>query len=150
MSPARGVAVIGGSPCQPVVQPAPTPGSGFAGGVVAGGRGVIAGGTGAGGRGGVGVGCGGCGVACGGDVEEAAVLSYVGTGGNWQAETTYKYVGGGAGNFEMVMVPTKWYSNLWFLLLAIPLALLLLWKGSETTTTTPLDLGPPRGLHDLR
>jgi hypothetical protein len=77
-------------------------------------------------------------------VEEAAVLSYVGVGGNWQSETTYKYVGGGAGNFEMVMVPTKWYSNLWFLLLAIPLVLLLLWKGSETTTTTAADLGPPK------
>jgi len=88
-----------------------------------------------------GTGCGGaaCGIAAGG---ETTILSYVGQGGNWQAETTYKYVGGGAGNFEMVQVPTKWYSYAW-LWLTVPVFLILIWIFFPQETTTTTTMPPP-------
>jgi len=93
-----------------------------------------------GGGGGGGAGCGqSCGGGCDG-FDETVVLSYVGTGkGEYLAETNYKYVGAGAGDIDMVVVPTgvtygwcKW-------LLTIPMLLVVfwLWPQGETTTTTP-------------
>merc|ERR1719188_1996163 len=85
-------------------------------------------------------GCAGCGCA---DVEEAAVLSYVGYGGQWKAETTYTYVGNGAGDFDMGRVPTRRWANWCWALLAIPVVLALLFlRTTETTTTTAQDYRP--------
>jgi len=53
------------------------------------------------------------------------VLTFVGAGGDYVQETSYKYVGGGAGNFDVVSVATNPRSNMccWII---IPLTLLLL------------------------
>merc|ERR1712066_976093 len=77
--------------------------------------------------------------------DTTGVLSYVGTGGDYKQETTYKYVGQGAGDFEMVAVPTNFRSNwcmclvpLLLLLLLLPLLLYLLPQlSSEPVTTLP-------------
>merc|ERR1712151_54637 len=73
------------------------------------------------------------------------VLSYVGAGGDYKQETTYSYVGQGAGDFEMVPVPTNFRNNfcvciipLLALLLLVPLLLYLLPQlSSEPVTTLP-------------
>merc|ERR1719436_1920183 len=61
---------------------------------------------------------------CGTGYDTTGVLSYVGAGGDYRQETTYKYVGQGAGDFEVVPVPTNFRSNI--CLCIIPLLLLLL------------------------
>merc|ERR1712038_1459205 len=79
------------------------------------------------------------------------VLSYVGAGGGYKQETTYKYVGQGAGDFEMVAVPTNFRSNwcvclipILLLLVLLPLLLYLLPQLSvEPTTTLPPVLATP-------
>lgn len=116
--------------------------------------GVSCGNAGGAGCGGAGAGCGGAGTGCGsaagcgGGYDETGVLSYVGSGqGTYKAETQYTYVGKGAGDIEMVMVPTKVGGNWCYCLVMIPLTLILLWLvlpmlSSETTTTT-IFIAPP-------
>merc|ERR1719413_299118 len=105
-----------------------------------GGAGGIAGGA-AGGAAGGGIAAGGgaaaCGGACGG-YDETTVLSYCGNGGDWSAETTYKYVGKGAGEFEMVTVPTNIKQGWCYCVVAVGLVgvVLYLLTSSPTTTTT--------------
>merc|ERR1712056_67619 len=90
------------------------------------------------------MGCG-AGAGCGTNYDTTRVLSYVGAGGDYKQETTYKYVGQGAGDFEMVGVPTNFRSNicvciipLLLLLLLIPFLLYLLPQlSSEPVTTMP-------------
>merc|ERR1719507_720434 len=91
------------------------------------------------GAGGCGVaGCGGAG--CGADCSVAsgpAVMTFVGTGGDYIVETNYKYVGNGAGIYSVV-APRK--SCLGVVacvssLLLLALLLFLLWPSTVTTTT---------------
>merc|ERR1719411_401467 len=101
-------------------------GAGFHGGAHMGGGGgdacgcddACGGGAGAGGA------CGAGGAGCGTSYDTTGVLSYVGAGGDYKQDTTYRYVGQGAGDFEMVGVPTNFRSNI--LVCIIPLLLLLL------------------------
>jgi len=98
-----------------------------------------------------GPGCGlGCGegscaeAACGG-YEETGDLRFVGQGrGEYRAETSYTYVGKGAGDVEMVMRPKSNYCYCYFLIPLLILLLLMLMRmvSSETTTTT-LYIQPP-------
>jgi len=73
------------------------------------------------------------------------MLSYVGGGrGEYVQETTYKYVGAGAGDFGVIPVAAQRPNIcLWFipLLCLLPLLLLLL-RPTTTTTTTTIILGP--------
>jgi len=84
---------------------------------------------------------GGCGVAgCGADcsvVSGPAVMSFVGTGGDYIVETNYKYVGNGAGIYSVV-APRKSYLGVVACvstLLLLALLLFLLWPRTVTTTT---------------
>lgn len=94
---------------------------------------------------GPGGGCGAGGAGCGTSYDTTGVLSYVGAGGDYKQETTYRYVGQGAGDFEMVGVPTNFRSNicvciipLLLLLLLVPLLLWLLPQlSAEPVTTMP-------------
>merc|ERR1719476_927967 len=86
---------------------------------------------------------GGCEAGCGTSYDTTGVLSYVGAGGDYKQETTYRYVGQGAGDFEMVGVPTNFRSNIWIciiplllLLLLVPLLLYLLPQLSSAPVTT--------------
>merc|ERR1719436_1804588 len=117
-------------------------GSTVVGGGMAGG-GAMAGGA----MGGVSVGGGGgagCGAAaCGCEVEGGpAVMSYVGGGcGDYIQETTYKYVGCGAGEFDVVASKKANYTCIFIgggvaLLVLVIIVVLLLLPG-PTTTTTP-------------
>merc|ERR1719215_70771 len=105
------------------------------------GGGNLVGGGAVGGGGGC-VGCASCEVAAG-----PASMSYVGGGfGAYIQETTYKYVGLGAGEFDMV-TPKKTNMMCIYLgsglgLLALLAALLLLLPGGPTTTTTPMPQPP--------
>jgi len=99
-----------------------------------------------------GCGAGNGGMGCGTGYDTTGVLSYVGAGGDYRQETTYKYVGQGAGDFEVVAVPTNFRSNiclciipLLLLLLLVPLLLYLLPQLSSTpaTTTLPPTMPPP-------
>merc|ERR1719254_469210 len=107
---------------------------GAAGGIAGGaGGGAVAGGGAAGGA-------AACGGACGG-YDETTVLSYCGQGGDWAAETTYKYVGKGAGEFEMVTVPTNIRQGWCYCVVAVGLVgvvLYLLTSSPTTTTTAPI------------
>ncbi|CAK0825627.1 unnamed protein product [Prorocentrum cordatum] len=75
--------------------------------------------------------CMGCGPACGVACAEGSgcgaggstILSYVGAGGDYVQETTYRYVGMGAGEFGVVRIPGRGPSCC---LLVIPLGLCLL------------------------
>merc|ERR1711879_23239 len=93
------------------------------------GGGAAVGGKGVGFHGGSHMGGGG-GAGCGTSYDTTGVLSYVGAGGDYRQETTYRYVGQGAGNFEVVPVPTNIRSNMCLclipLLLLVPLLLYLL------------------------
>eukprot|EP00443_Scrippsiella_acuminata_P097428 CAMPEP_0115617248 /NCGR_PEP_ID=MMETSP0272-20121206/23550_1 /TAXON_ID=71861 /ORGANISM="Scrippsiella trochoidea, Strain CCMP3099" /LENGTH=533 /DNA_ID=CAMNT_0003053205 /DNA_START=51 /DNA_END=1652 /DNA_ORIENTATION=- len=113
-------------------------GGAVAGGAVAGG-GVVAGGS----AGSLScnsaraLACGTCNTTPGG----APILAYVGTGhGDFVAETTYKYVGAGCGEFEVV--ESKGSSSLWLslcggvgVLLLVAIIILLLLSPSTTSTT---------------
>jgi len=73
-------------------------------------------------------------------------MSYVGLGGDYCQETTYRYVGAGAGSFSPTVLRRgcNWCLCLIPLLLAlllIPLVLLLL-SSSDTTTTTQAPAAP--------
>merc|ERR550532_2578676 len=95
--------------------------------------------------GGCDAGCGAGGAGCGTSYDTTGVLSYVGAGGDYKQETTYRYVGQGAGDFEMVGVPTNFRSNicvclipLLLLFLLVPFLLYLLPQlSSEPVTTMP-------------
>merc|ERR1719382_307780 len=114
---------------------------GGGGGGVVGGGGAIGGGAGQGGS----VGC----MACGCETAAGpAVMSFVGGGaGAYTQETTYKYVGMGAGEFDVV-TPKKINMTCVLigggigLLLLVILLLLLLLPGA-TTTTTPMTTALP-------
>merc|ERR1711915_1047298 len=86
--------------------------------------------------------CGAGGAGCGTSYDTTGVLSYVGAGGDYKQETTYRYVGQGAGDFEMVGVPTNFRSNIWIciipllLLLFVPFLLYLLPQLSSAPETT--------------
>jgi len=76
-------------------------------------------------------------------------MSYVGTGcGDYIQETTYKYIGCGAGEFEVIAAKKANYTCLFIgggvglLVLVIVLVLLLL-PGPPTTTTTSLTTAAP-------
>merc|ERR1719367_2051695 len=126
-------------------------GGGFHGGLHGGGGALHAGGGGGGGGGACGCddSCGtgpGGGAGCGTGYDTTGVLSYVGAGGDYRQETTYKYVGHGAGDFEAVPVVTNVSRNMcWCIiplllsLLLLPLLLFLLPQLSAAdTTTTPV------------
>jgi len=85
--------------------------------------------------------------ACGGEATGPGVMTFVGGGGSYTTETTYKYVGQGAGEFSY-MTPKK--TNFLpfvlggLLVLALILAVVVLSSLSPpTTTTTPKPQGPP-------
>jgi len=122
-------------------------------------RAAVGGAAGAGRVGDCGLDCGRCGrVDCGDGVVDSRciqlgcggydeVASFVGPGqGAYRAETEYMYVGKGAGDVEMVMVPSKLGGNWCYCLVLVPLVVLLLWllmpllSGDTTTTTLPLFL----------
>jgi len=110
-------------------------------GVGPGGGGMVV----AGGISGAGAGGSGCEVACCGDATGPGVMTYVGGGGSYTTETTYKYVGRGAGEFSYVTPKTtNWLPFIIgaILVLAIILAVALN-SGNPTTTTTPKPEGPP-------
>merc|ERR1719336_932814 len=89
-------------------------------------------------------GVGDCGVGCGPGYDTTGVLSYVGAGGDYKQETTFTYVGQGAGDFEMVPAATNLRQNICMciippilLLLFVPFLLYLLAQlSSEPITTT--------------
>lgn len=68
-------------------------------------------------------------------------MAFVGNGGDYVQETSYKYIGGGAGNFQVLPVPAAgcscWWSLCLLWLLLLPLLWLLLMPSTSTTTTTP-------------
>jgi len=116
-------------------------GAGMVGGTVAGGT-MVAGGAAAGGAA---VGGGSQAVACGCDCDGdagAATLAYVGSGhGDYIEETTYRYVGAGSGNFEVVQGKSSSLRlyvgvSVGIALLVLILVLFLL-PSPPTTTTTP-------------
>jgi hypothetical protein len=101
---------------------------------------------------GAGVQCGACGITCTegcgiaeagcGGVDTTSVVSYVGYGaGEYIAETSYKFVGKGAGDIQFVDVPTRpgvgWCK--WLLVIPMVVVIIMLMPNisSETTTTTP-------------
>ncbi|CAK0831338.1 unnamed protein product [Prorocentrum cordatum] len=100
------------------------------------------------------MGCGpGCGVACaegsGCGGGGGTILSYVGPGGDYVQETTYKYVGMGAGEFGAVRIPGRGPNfcliclvPLGLSLLLLPLLLFAISPGSTTTTTTTTTTTP--------
>merc|ERR1711979_182884 len=94
----------------------------------------------------MGAACGAGGAACGGacgSYDETTILSYVGPGGDYCVETTYKYVGKGAGEFEMVTVPTNYKPGYFYCVVAfalIAVVIYLLNPMAPTTTTTPQDI----------
>jgi len=92
----------------------------------------------------VGGGAAACGGACGG-YDETTVLSYVGAGGDYIAETNYKYVGQGAGEFQMVTVPTNFRQGWCYCAVAVSLvvAVVFLLIPSDTVTTTAPDIVIP-------
>merc|ERR1719254_327100 len=114
---------------------------GGSGGAAGGAAGGIAGGAGGGAIAGGGAAGGGaaCGGACGG-YDETSVLSYVGQGGDWSAETTYKYVGKGAGEFEMVAVPTNIKQGWCYCVVAVSLVGVVLYLLMSTPTTTTTEI----------
>merc|ERR1712187_997596 len=66
--------------------------------------------------------------------------------GDYQAETTYKYVGKGAGEFEMVTVPTNIKPGYFYCVVAFALVAVVIYllnPMAPTTTTTP---GPTTSL----
>jgi hypothetical protein len=83
----------------------------------------------------------GTGAACGAGGYTTATMSYVGGGlGEYTQETTYKYVGRGAGEFGILHVPSGGRPN--YCLCIVPLLLLLipvffLFSSSSTTTVPP-------------
>jgi len=91
-----------------------------------------------------------CGVGCGdGGGGGIATMSYVGGGGDYMQETSYKYVGAGAGTFSILQVPTGIRRNyccciipLLLLLLLLPLLYMLLSASSVTTTFTVITPAP--------
>merc|ERR1712224_611127 len=103
------------------VMPAPAPAADAKCGVQCGACGVSCGDA---------AGCGaGCAEAgCGGGYNDTTVLSYVGTGqGEYIAETSYKYVGKGAGDIQMVDVPTRVGMGWCKWLITIPMILVIFW-----------------------
>ncbi|CAK0875043.1 unnamed protein product, partial [Prorocentrum cordatum] len=79
--------------------------------------------------------------ACGCADRGTTVLSYVGPGGEYAEETTYRYVGGGAGQFGVLRVPGAGPScccvlTAPLLLLLLAACLLLLAPRAATSTTT--------------
>jgi len=90
-----------------------------------------------------------CGTGCGTEVDTTPILTFVGAGGDYVQQTTYKYVGHGAGNFATVPVTTGFRSNfmciIWALLalLLIPLLWILLQSSSDQTTLPPVVPLPP-------
>merc|ERR1712113_383561 len=82
------------------------------------------------------------------EADATPILTFVGAGGDYVQQTTYKYVGHGAGNFATVPVTTGFRSNfcclIWSLLalLLIPLLWMLLQMSSEQTTLPPVILPP--------
>merc|ERR1719414_1858586 len=100
---------------------------------------------------GCGDGCG-TGAGCGTSYDTTGVLSYVGNGGDYTQETNYRYVGQGAGDFEMVAVPTNFRTNicvciipLLLLLLLLPLLLYYLSAiSTEPVTTLPPVVPTPK------
>eukprot|EP00443_Scrippsiella_acuminata_P072798 CAMPEP_0115515080 /NCGR_PEP_ID=MMETSP0271-20121206/76019_1 /TAXON_ID=71861 /ORGANISM="Scrippsiella trochoidea, Strain CCMP3099" /LENGTH=209 /DNA_ID=CAMNT_0002945615 /DNA_START=1 /DNA_END=625 /DNA_ORIENTATION=- len=118
---------------------------GGGGGMLVGGGGAMGGAAG-GSFGGAGVAGGGCSMAaCGIEEEEGpTVMAYVGGGcGDYVQETTYKFVGCGAGEFELMSQKKANYTCLYcggcVGLVGLILVLLLIFApGPVSSTTTPL------------
>jgi len=95
-----------------------------------------------------GAGCGGAGCGCG-ESTGAGVMTFVGFGGDYITETTYKYVGTGMGNLAIVAPKRSNYACLVIIpiLLLLLLPLLMMRPGATTTTTfkkpVPLPLPLP-------
>jgi len=73
-------------------------------------------------------------------------MAFVGAGGSYTVETTYKYVGAGAGTFELVktrMAPRPVFMLCTAVVVVVLLAVLLIVNPFPTTTTTPTP--GPRG-----
>lgn len=99
--------------------------------------------------------CGGClqsiEVGCGGTSACTEVdigsLATVGRGrGDWVAETTYRYVGGGFGDLAVVTRRRNTWGlvvSLLVLVILAALAVFLLWPGSPKTTTARMDFATP-------
>merc|ERR1712176_1746636 len=90
------------------------------------------------------------GTGCGPGYDTTGVLSYVGAGGDYKQEATYSYVGQGAGDFEMVPVPTNFRPNwcvciipLVLLFLLVPFLLYLLPQLSSEPVTTMAPIAIP-------
>lgn len=83
----------------------------------------------------------GCGAGCGG-AYNGSVLTYTGAGGDYVQQTTYKYVGQGAGNFSTVPIvtPGNWC---WLWIPVAILALLALLLLLPSKSQPPVVLGPP-------
>merc|ERR1719436_848779 len=102
--------------------------------IVAGGGGAMVAGGGAAGGG-----------VCGCEGTGSPVMTYVGSGGSYTTETTWKYVGEGAGEFEYV-TPTRSCGFVFVglgvgvLFLAVIVVLLFV---NPINTTTPAPIGPP-------
>merc|ERR1719145_537352 len=77
---------------------------------------------------------------CGSGVGGGTILSYVGPGGDYAQETTYRYVGAGAGEFGVVRIPGRGPNCCLCLLipglLSLLLLPLLLWSLAPGSTTT--------------
>jgi len=78
-------------------------------------------------------------------------MTYVGQGGNYTQDVTYTFAGEGAGEFNLVSVPTGCKCSVWLcaggvVLLLLPLLWLsLLVLGTETTTTSHVRYIRPNG-----
>jgi len=86
-----------------------------------------------------------CGAGCGPSHDTSGVLNYVGAGGDYMAQTSYNYVGRGAGDFEVVSMPTNFRPNICMcivpvglLLLLVPLSLYCVMQMSSTGWTTTM------------
>jgi len=82
---------------------------------------------------------------CGGEATGPGVMTFVGGGGSYTTETTYTYVGHGAGEFSYA-TPKK-TNFLPFIvggtLVLVLIVVVILVIGGPTTTTTPKPEGPP-------
>jgi len=93
------------------------------------------------------VGAGGGVAPCCATTTGPGLMTFVGGGGSYTVETNYKYVGEGAGEFEVVAAPQR-SCNIaavlgGLLLLVLAAVLLFVFLGPTATTTTPQPTGPP-------
>jgi hypothetical protein len=93
-------------------------------------------------------GCAGCGASCGGGCtttgQQTGALTYVGWGGgDWVTETTYRYVGMGAGNLAVVTQQRRSFIPLILVLVVVVVVAVLLLAQPTATTTVKSNFVPP-------